>query len=116
MRLSTFHVNSRIQTTFADPPKRDKPRHWEETGECLVESGPGKLLPFGVRKNPKIRPQIHMVGALKSAHSDKGHHMSSKKGNTYFDFYFLLRPIHLAFYISVKPGLLKYNAGQVFLK
>ena len=27
-----------------------------------------------------------MVGALKSAHSDKGHHVSSKKGNTYFFF------------------------------
>ena len=51
-------------------------------------TGPGKLLPFGVRKNPKIRPQIHMVGGLKSAHSDKGHHVSSKKGNTYFDFFF----------------------------
>ena len=57
-----------------------------------------------------------MVGGLKSAYSDKGHHVSSKKGNTYFDFFFLLRPNHLAFYISVKRGLLKYNAGQVFLK
>ena len=51
--------------------------------------GPGKLLPFGVRKNPKIRPQIHMVGGLKSAHSDKGHHVSSKKRKYLFGFFFL---------------------------
>ena len=32
--------------------------------------------------------------------------------DTYFDFFFWLRPIHLAFYISVKQGLLKYNADR----
>ena len=72
---------------------------------CIL-SGPGKLLPFGVRKNPKIRPQIHMVGALKSAHSDKGHHVSSKKGNTYFFF----APSHSSRFLHKREaGLLKYT-------
>jgi len=34
----------------------------------LIETGPGKLLMFGVRKNPKIRPQIRKIIALKSVY------------------------------------------------
>ena len=48
--------------------------------------GPGKLLMFGVRENPKIRPQIRKVIALKSAHLDRAYyHVISQKGN-YLDF------------------------------
>ena len=44
--------------------------------------GPGKLLMFGVRENPKIPPQIRKIIALKSAHLDRAYwHVISKKGN-----------------------------------
>ena len=33
-----------------------------------------------------------MVGGLKSAHSDKGHHVNSKKGNAYFEIFFCSVP------------------------
>jgi hypothetical protein len=36
---------------------------------------------FGVCENSKIRPQIHKVIALKSAHLDRDYHVISKKGN-----------------------------------
>ena len=41
--------------------------------------GPGKLPMFGVRENPKIRPQFRMIVALKSAHLDKTYYVISKK-------------------------------------
>ena len=50
---------------------------------------------FGVRKNPKIRPQIRNVIALKSAHLDRAYHVISKKGN-YLHFYNARTSIHPA--------------------
>ena len=38
---------------------------------------------FGVRENPKIRPQIRNVIALKSAHLDRAYHVISKKANLF---------------------------------
>ena len=60
-----------------------------------LTGGPGKLLMFGVRKNPKIHPQIRKVIALKSAHLDRAYHVISKKGN-YLDFYNVRISIHPA--------------------
>ena len=60
-----------------------------------ASAGPGKLLMFGVRENPKIRPQIRKVIALKSAHLDRAYHVISKKGN-YLDFYNVRISIHPA--------------------
>jgi len=45
----------------------------------LAEPGPGKLPIFGVRENPKIRPQIRTPGSLKSAHLDRDGHVIPKK-------------------------------------
>jgi hypothetical protein len=45
----------------------------------MIFTGPGKLLMFGVRENPKIRPQIRKVIALKSAHLDRDYHVIAKK-------------------------------------
>jgi hypothetical protein len=59
------------------------------------KTGPGKLLMFGVRKNPKIRPQIRKIIALKSAHLDRAYHVISKKGN-YSHFYNVRISIHPA--------------------
>ena len=60
--------------------------------DFLSEGGPGKLLMFGVRENPKIGPQIRKVAALKSAHLDRLNHVISQKGNFLF-FSTLLRSL-----------------------
>ena len=54
---------------------------------------------FGVRENPKIRPQIRKVIALKSAHLDRAYHVISKKGN-YLDFYNVRISLHPASLVS----------------
>ena len=56
-----------------------RPRSTQQAPKGVHSLGPRKLLLFDVHKNPKIYPQIHMVGGLKSTHLDKGHHVSSKK-------------------------------------
>ena len=47
-------------------------------------------IPVQVCRTFQTRDFLHgwSLGGLKSAHLDKGHHVSSKKGNICFDFFF----------------------------
>ena len=66
--------------------------------------GPGKLLMFGVRKNPKIHPQIRKVIALKSAHLDRAYHVISKKAIIWISITFASQSI-----LRVEIGSLNYK-------
>jgi len=67
-----------------------------KNSSMIPQVGPGKLLMFGVRENPKIRPQIRKVIALKSAHLDRAYHVISKKKGKHLHFYNVDISIHPA--------------------
>ena len=72
--------------------------------------GPGKLPMFGVRENPKIRPQIRKLGSLKSAHLDRGGHVITKKGNNSI---FLLLSCSLRFLSSLAARVANVKTDKI---
>jgi hypothetical protein len=64
------------------------------------------FLMFGVRENPKIRPQIRKIIALKSAHLDRTCHVISKKGNNshFYSVRILIHPASRTCSISLRES------------